>query len=506
MKRSITTLLCLAALQFSGVAEIQAAENTYGFKAKQRYVYDVQIQFGLGEKKNIRKGQITYTVTRGSLKQFTLQQSGNLQQTGVHPAFALGRSFMHFGSSQVSTRFSRNGDELERKGSDVSRSVIGDLPSLIVVPLQDRKSWSRENQLDLSYSTSSSRRRPPFGPRGFGSSSTKRLKATETYEYQLEKHADGSRSVTENYELRTKEKSGKHPVLAADYEGTSTHDAKGIPQTLNLRGNLRSAKEGQVESTAFRITYRKVSKEEVARRAKAKKESLRQSKLSREISGKMKVSDPKPLSETELSEAIALVQSDTEDDLVKGLLALGQAKPQIPQSARVVEALKKPLNNPDYKGLKFTIASLSNRWAGAKKAEAAAKAAAKMKEATPEEIQELIEKMQKERNFVKRKQVMTSLSQTGSPEAADAIAVLLRHISTRRDAGIALRSMGSVAASATVQQLSGDVFTQQEALKVLKVIGTKAELPTIREALVSMRFGAQRFAKDAIKAIEARGK
>lgn len=159
------------------------------------------------------------------------------------------------------------------------------------------------------------------------SGTTRRVKASEAYRYVLNKKSDGSRSVTESYQLTTSEKPGSHPLFGADYEGTSTHSASGIPQTLSLRGYLRKAKDGQMESTAFRITYRYITNKEVTQRADSKKEYFRQIELARKINDKNQFSDRQPLPEAELLAALALIQSDSEADLVQGMTILGSSLP-----------------------------------------------------------------------------------------------------------------------------------------------------------------------------------
>ena len=264
-----------------GPSVLKVAKAAYGFVAGERYVYDVQIQFGLDGEKSIRKGQITYTATKVDQNGFTLKQSGRLQQVGAFPKIGFGNPFLNFGSTDVTIRYSMNGDELERLGGDGGRSIIGDLPTLIVVPLKDKASWTAKNKLDVSYSDSS-RSLMPFGhamSSPFNRPSIRRLKASESFKYGLSLKPDGTRALSESYQLARLEKSGEYPLFAANYEGSSIIDAAGIPESLSLLGNLDSAKSGQTESTPFRITVLLISHEELARRDRSQKEYLRQAKL-----------------------------------------------------------------------------------------------------------------------------------------------------------------------------------------------------------------------------------
>lgn len=155
MKKLGILLVCLGGLHSLALNKTEAAANVYGFVVGEKYVYDVQIQFGLGSDASIRKGLITYAASKAGKNEFTLKQSGTLRLT-VGRGMSRG-GFMRFGSTAVTCRFSRNGDELERKGSDVSRSVLADLPTLIVLPLKDKGSWSTKNGIDLSYTTEGQR-------------------------------------------------------------------------------------------------------------------------------------------------------------------------------------------------------------------------------------------------------------------------------------------------------------------------------------------------------------
>lgn len=485
----------------------KAVSTEYGFVMGRRYVYDVRIQFGVGQDKSVRQGQVSYVTTKADDEEFTLRQEGDLQLMNSWPGMFRGNPFLRFGASRVSTRYTRGGVALERNGDDGERSIIGDLPSLIVAPLENQRSWQSGNELEVKYTAEVAGRGPLGRPPGFPfeQPTVRRLKARQNSQFNLETRADGQRILTESYQLSTLEKSGSHPLYAADYEGIATHSAAGIPQSLELKGNLHAARNGQSESTPFSITYRLLSGQEVKRRAESNQEFARQSELGREIGRQSQVSDPQPMTDSELVQALELLASDSTDELVEGLTMVGRALPQVAQKKQVLAALKARMNDSRARGLQHRIISLHTRWFKAQQAEAVGKAKAKLRQATAEEVAALIQQAGSESNLLKRNEAIASLGKTGSRTAAKTLADLLANAGARRAAAGALGELGSIAAPEVARQLEGDLFTRVEALKLLRVIGTTNELGAVRAGLEASSASVRRLAAEAVDAIEERG-
>jgi HEAT repeat protein len=101
---------------------------------------------------------------------------------------------------------------------------------------------------------------------------------------------------------------------------------------------------------------------------------------------------------------------------------------------------------------------------------------------------------------------IAALARLKDERAIKPIAARLKDVWDRQRGNVAgaLEEFGPRAEDAMIPLLNGDHFTQLEAIKVLKAVGTQKSIPALEEAAAGRDVFVQRAATDALQMIRAR--
>jgi hypothetical protein len=194
----------------------------------------------------------------------------------------------------------------------------------------------------------------------------------------------------------------------------------------------------------------------------------------------------KPLTDTELDEALKELGSATKEAPLRAAKRLALARPDPARRADVVDSLKLLLTHKDALTRAAGVRAFGS-WGG--------------KDSIPFVVKSL-----KDDTSMVRRAAMEVLGKSRDEQGAEAVARLLRSESDRFDAGNALRGMGAIAEKSVRKYLKDDNRrVKVEACGILKAIGTRESLSSLTSvAERDSDIVVARAALEAVKAIKAR--
>jgi hypothetical protein len=298
------------------------------------------------------------------------------------------------------------------------------------------------------------------------------LAAEEHAVYTVESATANTAVIRKEYELTTQERVNQVPRAEIRGEGRITFDLKkGVPRALQFKATLTESTGGGSQRTPLTLTYKLLEGEELKKFLNPPPPP----KIER-----------KPLSAAELTRALKDLRSDAPARRREAAQRLEQAEPKKRRSeaARALAAL---LDDRDW-GTRHAAARALAFWA--------------VRDTVPALIRVLADQ-----DYFIRQAALDALERLKDPRAAKAVARRLPELSDRGKASQVLQAMGPAAAEAVARYLPHeDLWTRFEACKILKTIGTKAQVPALKQASKDQNPLVAGAAKEAIQAIAQRKK
>jgi hypothetical protein len=467
------------------------------------HAYRVSIEADKGDFVETWEGHAIYTVRRDDDARFTITTRGGLEsrrrtkQGGVQlPGLGLpgmpGFPGFHLpgGFEEREVRMSASGHLLKRCGGSPLPLALGDLTELVIDELPEDGALRRQADDSCVLSETGQglfpglpRGMPGLGPPGFPRGPLDPFDpfgmrpATVRAEVQTVctrgAAAGDTATLHKRYEIKSEAPAGAAPRFRVLAEGPLTFAVKaGMPKALELKGELSETAGNIVARVPFTLTYRLLEGDE------------RERVLNPPPPPKPPPPEPpKPLTEAELTKALAGLKSGDRAERREALDRLANAKPA-ERRAEVARAIEALLTGNDH----FTGRS-------------AAKALGVWGD--KESVPVLLKLLDDDDVFVCR-DVLAALGQLKDERAIEPIARRLKDFKYLHPAGEALRAMGGKAEKAVIPYLKDpEVFVRLEACRILEEIGTKDSEAALKEAADKDDF-VEGPAKAALQAIAAR--
>jgi hypothetical protein len=341
--------------------------------------------------------------------------------------------------------------------------LLGSAEQLVIEPLSaGEKRWQQDR--DVAVVDSKEAKTP----------------AKEVAKYEVTSSTGSTVKIKKTYELKMAPK-GKEPLI--DMTGTTQmvfDTGAGLIKSGEFKGAISVSEKNVTMRIPLTATYRLMTAEEVA--AVKKEEEAARAKATEAAK---EAARPKPISEAELTRAIA----DVKGGKFKGAQAADRLAKAIPVEARrkeVVETLTAAAKSGEDGFLCPAATKALKTWA------------------TTQDAKTFIELL-KDRNLWVRKAAMEGLGELKDAKGAEAVAEKMIDFPSRGDAVASLKAMGSVAEKPVIALLKDrDWGVRMDACKVLAVIGTKESLPALKKAKEDNNGLVKNEAENAIKAIEGK--
>ena len=287
-----TTLIALALIFTTANSRLYAQNKNLRYKALKEVVhYDITITMDTPTEVKTYKGQTIYQGSGSDDDKVTLKFSGRLNQTtkmkqrsgrfGI-PRFGgpPRRPGFPFGPFNASTALQQTTAKIELtpQGEFLSLSGESQIPlplghlSLLVfetLPVKTVENWTSENGVLLGENNDSRNRFPrsPFDPRG---TADKTSSGSETATYKVTSRNGDRVTIEKDYML---DSPNSDPPFTFGGKGSVVFDSEiGMFASADLKYDLKLSSKNVDVRIPVTVKYRIVSQEEVAERARKKKE------------------------------------------------------------------------------------------------------------------------------------------------------------------------------------------------------------------------------------------
>ncbi len=473
-----------------GIAGAAGAGFQYEFEAGRSYVYAVRAVAEERDYLELLTGTVTYAVktTTGTELVLTSRPALTRQRetaNGLVVPFAdsPGRTALRIGGFRFVESGPAAGSDVQidsqgrtprtAAGAAGSR-VLGAVARLIIDPLlpAGKQAWSTSADCELVWEEAVPATRVMPEPRV----REVRVPAREQVLYTLENVGEEVVVFKRQYELHTAPAAngGRRMVLVG--AGTNTFDlVRGLPVAMSFAGVLTETWENGERRTPLSVSYKLLEGADLAAVAPV-------SKTAGKAAGRPAL---KRLTTAEHAKLLAELQGE---DRLKQRAAAGRLAGFQPAGNRA-EIVQR-------------LVALAGSEEGFMR-EAAIKALAVW--GTPTQAAVVLDALQ-DRDLAVRQAAIEALAAGRTARGAEALAELVATGREFSQASLALRGMGAVAEPAVLKLLEDrNLATRREACQLLKVIGTPHSLPTLNAAARGSDSLLALLAKEAIKAVTARG-
>jgi serine/threonine-protein kinase len=478
------------------------ASLRYGWKKGEKYIYWVQFTADRGDGLEAAQGSCSYQVGSAGPEGYSLTYTGMFFATRNSPhgvpvpaGFLTPTLFGRFAGIGLPGMFHQGkitidpvGNCQGAGGQDHLPVVLGNLAQLVIEPLspEGKKTWKARSFRTLSEMNTGFGGMPfeipkirpaplplPHPPVGLrGQERMTGLAAEEHAVYTVESATANTAVIRKEYELATQDRVNQIPRVEIRGEGRITFDLnKGVPRALQFKATLTESTGRGTQRTPLTLNYKLLEGEELKKFLNPPP----QPKIER-----------KPLSAEELTRALNDLRSDEPARRREAAQRLEQAKPKARRS-EAADALAALLGDKDG-ATRYAAARALAVWA--------------VRATVPALI-----RMLADQDYFIRQAALDALERLKDPRAAQAVARRLPELSDRGKATKVLQAMGPAAAEAVARYLPHeDLWTRYEACKILKTIGTKAQVPALQQAGKDQNPLVAGAAKEAIQAIAQRKK
>jgi hypothetical protein len=492
----------------------------YRFEPESRSIYDVKITAIIGDIREVREGSLTLEAVESTDQQTTLKAEGSLnlrrQSRDGSPVTVM--PDIRFGmptSDNVNIRTSpfsidRYGNVVDIEVQTSLPYMLGDFEQLVLDELpkpSGEQEWKREREVSVVRSTRTSpfprmiRPRgfggPGFGPpRGFGppvgfgpgngeEANEDGRSAKETVDWKIQSREDGGIQVAKIYQLKTDDKVNGRPRRQLTGEGEMTFDPqKGLWRSGLMKYEIDIQDEGASATIPVTVSFRLLNESESAKRA----EEAKVAKARNEAAMKKAAEDakPKPLTAADRKRLLIDLRSSDEHVVQKAGDKLANSIPPEKYDDEVAEGLASAIASTN--GFpRFSLAKALVVWGSPKQ-------------------EKVYVKMLSTGDHLVLGPAIQGLAKCQTQTAAKVMVGELKELSSRHEASKALKTMDPEYVEVELQALleERDVFTRNEATKILQEIGTSKSIPALEKLRDSDRPFAEHHAKEAIRAIERR--
>jgi HEAT repeat protein len=490
-----------------GAGESASAGLRYGWKPGTTYTYKVKIEADRGEYVDVLTGDPSYTVASVESDRIELSFRGGLHEMrkgkegqpavpfgpigpigprgprGPRGMFGPRGPIGPLGMSPASpmtgvgpfsaVRPSRvtldaQGNITREEGSSQLPYLLGNLSHLMIEPLPKTvdQTWTVANDSGIVIKDMF----PQFGP---FAGNEERLPAPEKTTYRIETSDDKLTVIHKEYRLKTAETEQGKPRFEIEGKGKLTFNkALGVFAELDYSMKMVARSGNVTAEIPVKVTYHLIDEAERAKLEQAAKEAQAERK--------------KPLTAKDLEAALADLESGDTPRMIRAAQQLAQKSPEQPD-AKVAKALEKLLAGREAV-LRTYAAKALESWS------------------TPESVPALVGALGDESSMV-RVSAIKALGKHKATEAIKPIAERLGELSDRGAAAEFLKAMGPAAEPAVLKQLESEEWrVRQEAVAILKEIGTEASIPALEKAQNDPNGFVKRRAKDALSAVKSRTK
>ena len=462
----------------------------YGWKKGQTLTFHVKIEVDQGDYTTILAGHPTYTVRKADEDGVEFGFSGLLSEsrkakpgkriffrgpgrnspfspfTGVSPG-SLGRR----GGTVI--KINSRGEIVSKTGSSQLPFLLGNLSELMLelLPEGNEKTWNEST--DISISFSSGRIPRP----SFLRDDKKLIKAKQVTTYTLGEVSANEATLKKEYHLRTVETIKGKPRFEIVGSGTVTFDLKqGSPIKLDFKQTVIERENNKTEETPLRVTYRLLTEDERETLAASRQVIL-------ENLTSNKNAEKKRVTVDEQSKIVASLQPGNQQAL-GAILKLQRQVPEKP-NPEIAKALEEFLKSKK-DSTRYSAAKALENWA------------------TEENKPALLNALDDSFPIV-RHSAMIALVRLNDKETAEPIAKHLGTLQDRGPASRALKAMGENAEDAVIAQADSKEWqTRLEVVRILKAIGTKKSLATLKKLESDSNILVKKESKQAAEAVQNR--
>lgn len=488
-------------------ARLCAAESlAYKFKPDQTYAYDVKVEVGNENLREVRMGRLNMKITAVTPHGFSLIRNGLLtietqgawRRGRVGAKWSLDRvSYLDTPAARVvaiDTHFDARGRLAA--GSDAGRGspLLGDSTELMIEPLPEHPHQTR---WEVERETTVTCRSTYHAPRSFGKAEDRVYDAREKTSYSFGRRVGNTIIIEKQYTLLAKMALGGGPAVEIRGKGEAVFDIEaGMVQESSF-GGVATVRLGAGARIAvpFRQTIRRVPQAEMDRLAQEAKDAA--DKLARaaemkklESGSAQRLSDAQhiplalrqPPTAAHIDQALKALDDEEPFNVIEALITLASVQPDGRYRTRVMQALdeinRKYRNTPVGHGA-YRIREIWDKERPLPSADIAPVG----QPLTTAQIKLLLTDLATDDTQKKRQVIVALGTVQGNREVAEAVARYIDDRYVGKYACDALRTMGPVAAQAVSQYLKSPVLTlKREAEALLKDIGTDEQRLAIRLA------------------------
>jgi hypothetical protein len=487
-RRVVVASVALYAVAGTGATSTTAAEPVllrYGWKAGERFAYQMEIVADKGDETETLKGTPTFVVESvdkdGAKVVLRNKDLGSTTQakTQGRPPFGIrppgppripriGPPGASFQGHELT--LDDRGRVVNERGDSQLPFVLGNLSALVFEPLPEKAeaAWKRTESTGISIKAGGW---PPLSP--FREDVEKeRLNAEETTAFTIESVTADAVTIKKDYTLATVETVDGKPRLEFKGQGTITFDRRrNVPARLDYAANFFVRENNREVKFPIKATYRLLTGAEVAdldAKAAASAAELKAAPTG-----------------DERSEMLANLKSGEKSRALRSLQALQQKEPAAADE-EVSAALAEWLTNDD-RTYRWLAAQALERWGTEKTAPA-------LRKAIGDDFP------------VVANSAMKALGRLKDKDAVEPLVAGLADLQKRQAAAAALKSLGVPAEREVRKALEhAEWQVRLEAVRILKEIGTAESVATLKSVGTSDDNAlVKREAKEAAKAIEDR--
>lgn len=487
-------LLVSAAFSPMATAADASAGLHYAFQPGQTYAYDLTIQVnypdatetvtGLSkyEVKSVDSapGQITMTHSVDLSRSIHVNNQGNRPFAGAAALrYSAGSPFAFANyNSPCQIVIDPKGKIIRYDRKSQLPYLLGNLWAVTLEPLPSagQKQWQSKQDMEIVDEENSA-----WMPRPFLNKTTSRT-ATETIDYTIDSSNVDAPVITRTYSLATEEQNNGDPVISQKGNGTITFDAKaGMIRSVDEKYTLQLNNPNVTVKIPITITARLLTAAEAAKKIADRKAATQRVQQAVQSGPKLQTID-----NTELDRLLKRINSS---DPAFRRSALGELKDSAPIEQRrdeVSKLLVGLLNDGDDFVVREAARALQT-WGNS------------------DCIAPLM-KLLDDHNEFTRQAAIEAMAGFKSESVAEALAKQMTDEQVRMQASKSLKAMGDLAEKPVLPLLKNPNWVvRSQACEILAVVGTSQSIDALKDAAIDDNGLVRMKAKDAIKAIQARG-
>ncbi len=362
MIRFLCVLTSFAVCSFVWCVSASAQVLRYAPAVGNEYHYEISIEMQIANKKRMLRGQTRYRVESVENDEVRMTCSGGLRDDGQssdgngpgdlapfpwaggNPSPFARTPYRGMTPTTSEVTINRHGELIAMKGQSELPYFLGELSMLPIEPLsrQDQASWTVAGEINIQ-SLEKRSGLDAIAPFGEVRNDRQLRTATSNATYRLTTRDKNIASIEKTYELKMPVKS-ENSALELSGTGTWKFNSQiGMPESMDLTYTVKLELGGALVSVPLKLTYKRLSDEEIVRRKAVTDEFAEQARLHAE---EARLEAERPLDKDTKRELLAKMRSDKNFDQMKALLQLGAKRPKDPDP-EIVAQIKRLMSAGD---------------------------------------------------------------------------------------------------------------------------------------------------------------